>query len=94
MYEAFRLGVLIVIVGGVFTRRINPLLAGKILGVAGLLYGTYRLFRALYQTDHSNVLLRLRGDNRRIPTTKWHRAMIVALATGMIVCGFVLLLLR
>jgi hypothetical protein len=91
IFEVFKVGVLIILVSGIFTGRINPILAGKVLGIAGLLYGTYLFFRALYQKEHANLLLRLRGDDRTIPTTKWHRAMNLVLATGMIMCGFALL---
>ena len=93
MFEAFKLGLLVSILIGIFTGRINPILAGKIIGIAALLYGAYSLHRAFYQKDHSNVLLRLQGDNRRIPTTRSHRAMNVVLATGMVACGLALLLL-
>jgi hypothetical protein len=92
IFELFKLGLLIILVSGIFTGRINPMLAGKVLGIAGLLYGAYFFYRALYQKQHGNVLLRLWGDDRRIPTTKWHRAVNVILATGMIVCGFALLM--
>ena len=91
MFEVFKIGVLIILVSGIFTDRIKPILAGKVLGIAGLLYGAYRFVRALYQKEHSNLLLRLRGDDRKIPTTKRHRAMNLVLATGMIMCGFALL---
>jgi len=93
MFEVLKLGLLIVLVSSVFTGRINPMLAGKALGIAGLLYGAYFFFRALYQKEHGNLLLRLRGDDRRIPTTKWHRAMNLLFATGMIMCGVALLFL-
>ena len=90
--EALKLALGIVLVSIVWmTSRINPTLVGKIVGIAGLLYGAYFFFRALYQKDHSNVLLRLRGDERRIPTTKRHRTLNLVLATGMIICGFALL---
>src|ERR1700683_363130 len=92
MFEVFKVGVLIILVSGIFTDRINPKLAGKVLGIAGLLYGAYRFVRALYQKEHSNLLLRLQGDDRKTPTTKRHRAMNLVLATGMIMCGFALLL--
>jgi hypothetical protein len=69
MFEVLKLGLLIILVSSVFTGRINPVLAGKVLGIAGLLYGAYFFFRALYQKEHGNLLLRLRGDDRRIPTT-------------------------
>lgn len=91
LIEALKLGLLIIIVTGIFTGRVNPILAGKVLGIAGLLYGAYFFFIALYQKEHSNLFLRLRGDHRKIPTTRWHRAMNLVLATGMIMCGFVLL---
>ena len=91
MFEVLKIGLLIVLVSGIFTGRINPMLAGKVIGIAGLLYGAYFFYRAFYQKDHSNVFLRLRGDDRRIPTTKSHRIMNVVLATGMIMCGFALL---
>jgi hypothetical protein len=91
LLEVLKLGLLIIIVTGIFTGRINPILAGKVLGIAGLLYGAYSFFRALLQKEHGNLLLRLRGDDRRIPTTRWHRAMNLVLATGMIMCGFALL---
>lgn len=91
MFEALKLGLLIVIVAGIFTGRINPMLAGKVLGIAALLYGAYFSYRAFYQKDHSNVLLRLRGNDRRIPTTRSHRTMNLVLAAGMIMCGFALL---
>jgi hypothetical protein len=94
MFEAFKVGLILFLVSGIFTGRINPLLAGKVLGIAGLLYGAYFFYGALYQKEHSNLLLRLRGDDRRIPTTKWHRAMNVVLAAGMIMCGFALLFRR
>jgi len=67
LVEVLKLALGIVLVSIVWTTsRINPTLVGKIAGIAGLLYGAYFFFRALYQKDHSNVLLRLRGDNRRI----------------------------
>jgi len=91
MFQVLKLAILIVLVSSVFTGRIYPRLAGKVLGIAGLLYGAYFFFRALYQKEHGNLLLRLRGDDRRIPTTKWHRAMNLILATGMMMCGFALL---
>ena len=92
LVEVLKLVLGIVLVSIVWTTsRINPTLVGKIVGIAGLLYGAYFFFRALYQNDHSNVLLRLRGDDRRIPTTKRHRAMNIILAMGMIACGFALL---
>jgi hypothetical protein len=91
LVEVLKLGLLIIIVAGIFTRRISPILGGKFLGIAGLLYGAYFFFRALYQKEHSNFLLRLRGDDRTIPTTRSHRTMNLVLATGMIMCGFVLL---
>jgi hypothetical protein len=101
IFEVLKLGLLLVLVGSLLSRRLNPLVAGLVLGkaglvlgIAGLLYGAYTFYRALCQKEHSNVLLRLRGDDRKIPTTKWHRAMNVILATGMIACGFGLLLLR
>lgn len=93
MFEVLKLGLLAVLVSSVFTGRINPMLAGKILGIAGLLSGAYFFFRSLYQKEHGNLLLRLRGDDRRIPTTKRHRAMNLVFATGMIVCGAALLFL-
>jgi hypothetical protein len=93
MFEVLNLGVLIILVSSVFTGRINPMLAGEVPGIAGLLYGAYFFFRALYQKEHGNLLLRLRGDDRRIPTTKWHRAMNLLFATGMIMCGVALLFL-
>lgn len=93
MFEVLKLGLLIVLVISVFTGRINPMLAGKVLGIAGLLYGAYFFFRALYQKEHGNLLHRLRGDDRRIPTTKRHRAMNLVFATGMIMCGAALLFL-
>jgi hypothetical protein len=89
--EAFKIGLPIIPLIGIFTGRINPILAGKVLGIAGLLYGAYVFLRALYQKEHGNLLLRLRGDDRRIPTTKWHRAVNLLLATGMIMCGFAFL---
>lgn len=89
--EVLKLALLIVLVSSVFTGRINPTLAGKVVGMASLLYGAYFFFRALYQKEHGNLLLRIRGDDRRIPTTKWHRALNLVLATGMIMCGFALL---
>jgi hypothetical protein len=85
LLEVLRLVIPIVILGAIFTGRIPPLLAGKVPGIAGLMFGVYFLNRALVQKEHSNVLLRLRGDDRRIPTTKWHRAMNVILAIGRIV---------
>jgi hypothetical protein len=91
IFEAFKMGLLIIPLIGVFTGRINPTLAGKVLGIGGLLYGAYFFFRALYQKEHGNLVLRLRGDDRRIPTTKWHRAVNLVLATGMIMSGFALL---
>ena len=92
LVEVLKLALGIVLVSIVWTTsRINPALVGKIVGIAGLLYGAYFFFRALYQKDHSNVLLRLRGDNLRIPTTKRHRALNLVLATGMIICGFAML---
>jgi prolipoprotein diacylglyceryltransferase len=92
LVEGLKLVLGIVLVSIVWTTsRINPTLVGKIVGVAGLLYGAYFFFRALYQKDHSNVLLRLRGDDRRIPTTEGHRALNLVLAAGMIICGFALL---
>lgn len=91
MFEVLKLGLLIILVSGIFTGRINQVLAGKVLGIAGLLYGVYFFFRALYQKEHGNFLLRLRADNRRIPTTKGHRAMNLVLATGMMMCGVALL---
>jgi hypothetical protein len=45
-----------------------------------------------YQKNDGNLLLRLGGDDRPIPTTKWHRAMTLVLATGMVMCGLALLL--
>ena len=93
MFEVVKLGLLIVLVSAVFTGRINPMLVGKVLGIASLLYGAYFFFRALYQEEYSNLLLRLRGDGQRIPTTKRHRAMNLVFATGMIMCGVVLLFL-
>jgi prolipoprotein diacylglyceryltransferase len=90
--ELLKLGFLIILVSSIFTRRINPILAGRVLGTAGLLYGAYSFYRALYQKDHSNLLLRLRGDERRIPYTKWHRVINMILAAAMIVCGVALLL--
>ena len=36
-FESFKLGLLIAIVIGIFTRRINPIVAGKVIGIAGLL---------------------------------------------------------
>jgi hypothetical protein len=92
LLEVLRSVIPIIILGGIFTGRIPPLLAGKVLGIAGLLFGAYWLHRAFAQKEHSNALLRLRGDDREIPTTKWHRAMNIVLAIGMIVCGFALLL--
>ena len=94
MFEVCKLGVLIILVSSIFTGRINPMLAGNVLGIAGLLYGAYFFFRALYEKEHANILLRLRGDDRKIPTTKRHRAMNIVLATGMIMCGFALLFRR
>jgi hypothetical protein len=91
--EVFKLGLLIIVVSGVFAGRIDPILAGKVLGVAGLLYGAYFFYRSLHQKEHGNVLLRLQGDDRTIPTTKRHRVMNMILATGMMVCGFALLLI-
>jgi hypothetical protein len=91
MFEVLKLGLVIAIVSGIFTGRINALVAAKVLGIAGLLYGAYFFYRAFYQKDHSNILLRLRGDDRRIPTTKSHRTMNLVLASGMIMCGFALL---
>jgi len=92
LVEVLKLALGIVLVSIVWTTsRINPTLVGKIVGIAGLLCGAYFFFRALYQNDHSNVLLRLRGDARRIPTTGRHRALNLVLATGMIICGFALL---
>ncbi len=92
LVEVLKLALGIVLVSIVWaTSRIDPTLVGKIVGFAGLLYGAYFSFRALYQQDHSNVLLRLRGDDRRIPTTKAHRVLNLGLATGMIICGFALL---
>lgn len=92
LVEALKLALGIVLVSIVWTTsRISPMSIGKVVGIAGLLYGGYFFFRALYQNDHSNVLLRLRGDDRRIPTTKRHRALNLVLATGMIICGLVLL---
>jgi hypothetical protein len=91
MFEALKLGLLIVLVSGIFIGRINSMVAGKVIGIAALLYGAYFFYRAFYQKDHSNVLLRLRGDDRRIPTTKSHRTMNLVFATGMIMCGFALL---
>jgi len=45
-----------------------------------------------HQKEHGNDLLRLRRDDRRIPTTKWHRAMNAIFSTGKIAGGFALLL--
>jgi len=94
IFEAFKIGLLIIPLIGVFTGRINPMLAGRLLGIAGLLYGAYFFFRALYQKEHGNLFLRIRGDDRKIATAKWHRAMMLVLATGMIMCGFALLFRR
>lgn len=92
LVEVLKLALGIFLVGIVWTAsRTNPTLVGRIVGVSGLLYGAYFFLRALYQKDHSNVLLRLRGDARRIPTTKGHRVLNLVLAIGMIICGFAVL---
>ena len=91
MFELLKLALLILLVSSVFSGRINPRVAGKVFGIAWLLYGAYFFFRALYQKEHGNLLLRLRGDERRIRTTTWHRAMNLILATGMMIGGFALL---
>jgi hypothetical protein len=92
LVEVLKLAVGIVLVSIVWTTsRNNPTVVGRIVGIGGMLYGAYFFFRALYQKDHSNVLLRLRGDDRRIPTTNGHRVLNLVLAVGMIICGFAVL---
>jgi len=48
LLEVLRLVIPIIIVGGIFTGRIPPLLAGKVLGIAGLLFGAYFLYVVSY----------------------------------------------
>ena len=91
MFEVFKLGLMALLLSAIFAGRINPRLGGKVLGVAGLTYGAYFFYRAGYQKEHSSLLLRLRGDDRKIPTTRLHRATMMILAAGLIACGLALL---
>jgi len=91
MFEVCKGVLMVLLLSGIFTGRINPRLGGRILGVAGLTYGAYFFYRAAYQREHSNLLLRVRGDDRKIPTTRLHRTTMVILAAGLMACGIALL---
>ncbi len=91
LWEIFKVAAGVCLIAAVFSGRINPHLAAAIIGSVGLLYGAYLVYRAFRQTEHSNVLRRLRGDSTKIPTTTAHRAMNVVLGLGMVLCGIALL---
>ncbi len=71
--------------------KLSPYIYSRIVGMAALLGGIYYVQHAFRQKEHSNLFLRLKGDERKIPTTTGHRILTAGLACGMIVCGLVLL---
>jgi hypothetical protein len=88
--EALKLAFGVYLVYGVLTGWIDYIAAGRIVGVAFSLAGLYMIVRSSSQEKHSNLALRLRGDENKIPTTQKHRILTVSLATVVMLSGLFL----